>query len=346
MPHHTDIVAQLGPPSISVVQFGWTGGVYSMETEFNAGNYAPASVKHSTNNISQSLSSTEIPDGAHFVIAADGYRTAASGTTDVSNFGIGFRLSTDTTKVIFLLSNRPGITANWLLLKQTNLSLVTAGSTPTNAVWYRMVLSVKLHAVDGYVRAYIDDASTPFMDFTGDTIAELGTSTFDRAVLIGNAQGRLSNILVASTTDANEKLDRWRMMYAGVFSQRPNAAGDINEQSAGTWDDVDEEPIDLLTEVELLPDDEFTVRLASAPTTARSVYAARIFERGNRVAAMGADNLHLFAFDGTDRQSSPLLPTPITATFNTWTTTVAPDGGDLSLAVVNSWQVGRHVGAY
>lgn len=346
MPHHTNIVAQLGPPSISVVQYGWTGGVYSMQPEFNADNYAPVSVRHSTNNISQSLSSTEIPEGTHFVMAADGYRTSASGTTNVTNFAIGFQSSADTTKAIYLCSNRPGISSNWLLLKQSNLSLVTAGSGVTNLVWYRMVLSVKLHAVDGYVRAYIDDASTPFMEFTGDTITELGTATFDLAALSGNAQGRLSNILVATTTDANEKLDRWRLMYAGIFSQRPNAAGDINEQSAGTWDDVDEEPIDLLTEVDLLPGDEFTVRLASAPATARSVYAARIFERGNRVAASGAENLHLFAFDGTDRQSSPLLPTPITATFNVWLTTVAPDGGDLSLEVVNSWQIGRHVGAY
>lgn len=337
----------LGPNRRSTL-YDWVGigGSQFYDASLVTG-YANASMRMNSSNISNGTRAQAL-GGAydHVIIAADCRRTAASGQAAVWNFGVGFDTAADAGKYVLSAAGRT-VTNHHLVIGPVNATYATSSLAVATGVWMRIALEVKLHASTGYIRYYVDDWETPILEVTGDTIAILGSATVDRARIVGNNQGRICNVVVCATSDATEALDRMRVWHAGVWLQSPAANGTIDQSFSGTFEDINDVPIELLTEVVMQNTREFTARLAAPPSSAKSALAANLWQAGSRDSVNAVNGFRLFAFDGQLRETSGIFPTPIVSTRGEFLTNNAPNGDPLTLDTVAdpNWQWGYRAGS-
>lgn len=341
----TDIRAVMGPNRRDQIVLEWTavGGAPSHDGSLATG-YALASLRLNSSNLSNGTRGKALGSTiTHGIICANARRSTASGTANIWNYGIGFRAGADFAKSVLTAAGR--LEANHHIRSRAATNSDVSTVAVANNTWQRIAMVVKLHASAGYIRYYVDDLSTPIAEFAGDTITECGTSVFDEALIIGNLQGRISNVIAAATTDAQEAIDLLRCWHAGVWLQLPNGLGDIDDSSSGLYLDISVVPIDNSTVITLdSAGDETSVFVEAPPSSAGSVLAAAAWWSGARDPG-GPNDVTLFTFDGANREESPTFSTPITATSGDWITQVAPDGTPLRLADAGSWQWAYRVGA-
>ena len=342
----TNVLALLGPNRrdfLSLEGIG-VGGSQSHDTSLVTG-YANASMRMNTANNSNGSRSIAL-GGAydHLIIAADCYRNGANGVNTVWNYGIGFDLAASSNTFVLSAAGRDN--ANHQILSTGPTLRGTSGLAVVTGTWTRVMLAVRLHATLGYIRLYVGGWDNLITSFEGDTIAAVGTSTFDRALLIGNGQGRICNVVASSTTPDTFALDRLRLWNAGVWLQSPAAAGAVSQQQSGTFADVNSVPISFASGVVMRNQREVSFRMAAPPATAKSALAAELFWSGTRESINIVNGVRLFLSDGPNRELSAVYPTPISTTWGDWLRTTSPSGSPLRLEDVSAtnWQWGYKAG--
>ena len=127
---------------------------------------------------------------------------------------------------------------------------VTSASTATIGAWHSLLIHVRLDAVTGFVRLYVDgELGTPVSAFTGNT-DPTAAATADRFYLSlhGGTTSRLANLVALDPLDASGIVDESALLSVAVKGLSPTADGSYSEWTpdvgAVGYTQIDEAPPD------------------------------------------------------------------------------------------------------
>jgi hypothetical protein len=178
-------------------------------------------------------------------------------------------------------------------------TLLATGSIPLAiTTWTRMRIEYLVASSGGYVRAYLNGSSTAAVDFTGDTLTSFNNPVSRLFIERGNLNNnvhRFDDVLVFDSTSGTLP------SFLVIGRRAVTANGLRQEQSSGTFADVDEIPPVMTDAVQFsAPDQRFTVRTDAAQSAA-SYHGLLVQTRQQRSGSgAGTNGRAMFVTSGTD----------------------------------------------